>query len=369
MTLSLPQPMLPLPSPNGWPRMTRYLFLCPDSRKASGGVAVIYDTVTALVRAGHDAAVLHHSPGAGYADHPGHPPSFYSHACRRARLPHIGRLRRLRERLAMPRERLRGGRLAALDLRPTDVIVVPEYMVQDALDGFPANRLGLFVQNPFSFLPAYVHAAEAGHDMAARISWYIGVSDVCFDQFDLLGITGAHFLPVSMKPDDFPYREEKEPLITYMPRKRRAEAVQIVAALERRGRIGGYRLQALDDMPRHEISAWMQRSRFFLSLQKHESIGFPAAEAMAAGCIVVGYTGLGAREYFTPETGIPVTEDDTAGLVRALEEAVADYARDPARLDALRRHASAAINARYSESAFESALLRIWAEIGAEAPA
>jgi glycosyltransferase involved in cell wall biosynthesis len=86
---------------------------------------------------------------------------------------------------------------------------------------------------------------------------------------------------------------------------------------------------------------------------------------MAAGCVVVGYTGLGGREYFTENTGFPVAEDDTAALVRALEAAVTEYEQNPTRLDALRRHASEVINARYSRQNFEASLLRIWERLTA----
>lgn len=46
----------------------RYLFLCPDRHTASGGVAVIYDTVVTLRAAGYDALVLHNSPAGGYPE-------------------------------------------------------------------------------------------------------------------------------------------------------------------------------------------------------------------------------------------------------------------------------------------------------------
>ena len=36
----------------------RYLFLCPDEKTASGGIAVIYDVVTLLNKSGYSAAVI-----------------------------------------------------------------------------------------------------------------------------------------------------------------------------------------------------------------------------------------------------------------------------------------------------------------------
>lgn len=341
----------------------RYLFLCTDGQTASGGIAVIYDTVSVLNRAGYNAAILHGSPTAGYLGSSEKLPLYYSQAYRAARRRFDGRREWLTVPLRMLIEKFRGGPLTPLTLDPEDVIVVPEIMIAAAMIAFPRSRLGVFVQNPFSFQRAHAEGMARGLDIRQRADWYLGVSQVCLDLFELLDVKNSHYLPVSMKPEEFPFCEEKQPVITYMPRKRMMEAQVIVDALTRRGKLGGYRLQALDRMSRLEISGHLQRSQMFISLQQRESIGFPAAEAMAAGCIVVGYTGLGGREYFTTETGVPVTEDDTIGLVRAVEETVSEYGVSPVRLDAVRRHASRFINSRYSRVAFETSLLRIWRDL------
>ena len=341
----------------------RYLFLCPDARTASGGIAVIYDTVKALVLAGHDAVVVHNSASAGYPDYEDAPPMVYTLACWKVRMPYIGRRARLKEYARRLTGKLTNGPLSYLQLRSTDVVVAPELMLADALAAFPHQEVGIFVQNPFTFQKAYVAALSRGHDVRQKVKWYIGIANLCEDQFMLLDMARHYYIPVSMKPEEFPYRGQKEELITYMPRRRVDEAKIMAEALRRRGHVGGYSIEALDGLPREAVSEKMQRSRFFISLVKEEGLAFPVAEAMAAGCIVVGYTGLGARDYFTEETGIPVVEDDTAGLVRALEAAVEEYQTDPKRLDALRWHASEVVRQRYSRQAFEDALLDTWAQI------
>ena len=64
-------------------------------------------------------------------------------------------------------------------------------------------------------------------------------------------------------------------------------------------------------------------------------------------------TDLGGAEFFsTRTTGVPVEEGDVAALVVAVEQVIEEYAREPARLDAIRRHASEVVNARYSVEAF-----------------
>ena len=341
----------------------RYLFLCPDRRSASGGIAVIYDAVAALRRAGHEAFVLHGVPGAGYPDHPETPPQLFNPAHRRADLRTVGRRAWPRLAWQLMRDLARGGPLPRYSPRPGDVIVAPEIMIDMAVQAYPELPLVVFVQNPFAFQRTIEVALSRGRDIREHACFFLSVSELCNQQLDLLQIPDYALIPASMKPADFPFAEGKERLITYMPRKRPAEARLIDAALRARGRIGDYRVEALDGLPRAQIAERLGRSRFFLSLQQRESIGFPAAEAMAAGCVVVGYTGLGGREYFDTTTGIPVTEDDTYGLVTALEAAIAEHEADPARLEALRRHASETIHARYTPEAFEAGLRAAWAEI------
>jgi hypothetical protein len=342
----------------------RFLFLCPDRRSASGGIAVIYDAVVTLRRAGHEAAIVHNAPGAGYPDYDDVPPLFHTYACRRVQMRHYGMGRtRLRHEMSLIRDRMRGGALPALDLRRDDVIVAPEFMMAEAMEAFPDPDLGVRVQNPFCFMEAHLRGLERGLDIRDRAAWLIGIADICMRQFDLLDLKRVFYMPVSMKPEEFPFRADKRKLITYMPRKRPVEARLIDRLLRDRGRVAGYEILALDGIPRAEVSRKLQESLVFISLLKAEALGFPAAEAMAAGCVTIGFTGLGGDEYFDAASGVPVPEGDLAGLIHAVEASVAEYEADPARLDALRRHASGMINDRYSSARFETALLRIWSEI------
>jgi glycosyltransferase involved in cell wall biosynthesis len=171
--------------------------------------------------------------------------------------------------------------------------------------------------------------------------------------------------PVGPNFDLFPFRQDKKRQIAYMPRKRSWEAGQIHEALVRRGRIKGFDIVTVDGMTQAQVAKSLGESLIFISLMKEEALGFPALEAMASGCVVVGYTGLGTREYFTPETGIPIEEGDTPALVQAVESAVAEYEADPSRLDGMRREASRCVTARYSREAFRSGLLQAWALIDA----
>lgn len=336
----------------------RFLFLCPDEKSASGGIAVLYDTVVLLNKAGFNAAVLHNAPDAGYPDYPSQVPAFYSDVMQKVYWRYLGprgRISKIREKFA-----LRKKRLELVDLSSTDVIVTPEFQLAEAIEGFSGRPIAVFVQNPFSLMKSYHRALERGINPKKQVRFWFGIADVCQSHLSALGLGPSAIFPVTMKPHEFAFQTQKERLITYMPRKRPWEAALISEALIRRDRLLGYRVEALENMPRSEVAAKLGDARIFVSLLKDEALGFPAAEAMAAGCIVVGFDGLGTAEYFDDEVGVPVTEGDVAALITAVEQTVAEYEADPSRLDAMRRKASERVNNRYSVSAFETGVLDAW---------
>lgn len=336
----------------------RYLFLCPDAKSASGGIAVFYDVVALLNRSGYDAAIVHNGPNAGYPDHPETVPVFYTRRLWRQYWRYSGPI----DRLKMARERLAFGerRLQPIKLQPDDVIIAPEFQLAEVIEAFGDLPIAVFVQNPFSLMSSYWKATQRGLAPRKRVRFWLGIADVCRAHMSVLGLEPSAFFPVSMKPYEFSFRQEKLRLITYMPRKRPMEAALIVEALNRRGKLQGYKIEALDNIPRKEVASKLQQSRIFISLLHEEALGFPAAEAMAAGCIVVGFDGLGGAEYFDASVGIPVTEGDVASLIQSVERVVDEYEKDPARFDSMRQAASIRVNDRYSIAAFEAGALAAW---------
>jgi glycosyltransferase involved in cell wall biosynthesis len=148
---------------------------------------------------------------------------------------------------------------------------------------------------------------------------------------------------LGIDPVVFRYAERKERMIAFVARKSKILR-EVIHGLRVRGSLDGYDVVPIDGLPQSDVAAIMYRCQVFLTAVGHEGFGLPPAEAMASGCLVVGFDGWGGREYFTPETGFPVPAGDVVRFIITVE----DVLRRADTLDELRRRASSYIVSEYS---------------------
>jgi glycosyltransferase involved in cell wall biosynthesis len=152
----------------------------------------------------------------------------------------------------------------------------------------------------------------------------------------------------------------KERIIACIPRKRRME-YEVIRHMFARLRPAGpvWEWQVLDGVSEREVAQAMSRAAVFLSLNRFEGMSLTAVEAMASGCIVAGFTGIGPREYMNSVNGFWAGEDDCEACAEALVRAVA-LAEEGAGGAALMRHAGQATAHQWSYANFLSALEAFW---------
>jgi glycosyltransferase involved in cell wall biosynthesis len=73
---------------------------------------------------------------------------------------------------------------------------------------------------------------------------------------------------------------------------------QVLNILHARGVLDGWEVISIDGLPEHEVAERLRSCAVFLSFGHPEGCPLPPLEAMASGCVVVGYHGRGGREYF-----------------------------------------------------------------------
>jgi len=107
--------------------------------------------------------------------------------------------------------------------------------------------------------------------------------------------------------------------------------------------------------------ARLRDAHIYVSTSVAEGLGLPPLEAMAAGCLVVGFTGGGGLDYATADNGVWVPDQDPWALAEALRETIASLndANAVASLDAKRRAGRATAD-NYTRPRFERELISFW---------
>ncbi|AHH94772.1 hypothetical protein KALB_1399 [Kutzneria albida DSM 43870] len=193
-----------------------------------------------------------------------------------------------------PAPRLYGAELA---LTEHDLLVVPEGGVRPGVDPAPGARKVIFNQNHFlSYLNFEPDQPYPGWQPAP------GVWVVSQESAEVLAATEPE-LPCSLIPnpldlDLFRPAAQRVRRIAWMPRKRPLEAKLLERALRADPRSAGVELVALQGLPETEVARILGESSVFLALGLYEGFGLPIAEALASGCLVLGYAAGGGQELF-----------------------------------------------------------------------
>ena len=312
-------------------------YVAPDSDVPSGGVRVIYRHVDILNGHGIPAAVLH---------------------CRRG-----FRCSWFENDTAV---------VYAEGLRTdseTDVIVFPEISIGRVTAVAPGVPKVIFTQGAYlTFRMSEWTAADPGRSVYEAYKGVAGVMVVSEDSERYLrwALPGVEVSRVHLSIDPnlwCPPVTPPRPVLSYMPRRRRDEANQVLHILANRGALQDWVVQPIHGLSEGEVAEALRRSALFLSFAKHEGCPVPPLEAMACGCHVVGYDGFGGAEYFQSPFAEPVPDGDVIAFARAAADFMCDYRRRPDHWQGVGREAAAFVQSRYSPEAEASDVIAFFRDV------
>ncbi|WP_404534670.1 glycosyltransferase [Bradyrhizobium ottawaense] len=249
-------------------------------------------------------------------------------------------------------------------LGPRDLFVVPEIYGQSICD-LPRNiRQVIFNQNAYVTLRSLEDGSvnATPYTNNPDLALVLAVSE---DNAEILRRTfpetPVRRLRVGIDPALYhPPQASKQRRLAYMPRKRPDDAAAVLAQLKLRGALDGWDVTAIDNRSEAETAELLRSAKLFLSFSSREGLGLPPLEALACGCIVVGYHGSGGREYFHPPFAIAVNDSDISAFVRTVEAIICNIDSDPQYTDSFMAKAFRFVSERYPMEAEEQDLLDIF---------
>lgn len=312
--------------------MTQIYYLCPDVAEACGGVRVIYRHVDILNAHGFDAQVLHHEPGFRC--------SWFEHQTRIAYMPRT--------------------------VQPDDVLVYPEVFGPDIAEYAPGVRKVVFVQGAYltfqnyTFDPNDMRTPYTHPDVLEAM--VVSIDTYNYLRYVFPGLKIVRISP-SIDPILFPLQTEKKKQIAFMSRRNAEDALQVINILKQRKALNGWTIFPIQHMSQSEVSAVLQESAIFLSLGTAEGCPLPPMEAMACGCIVIGYNGRGGREYMRPWFCRPIKTGDIIEFARMVEKMTRDYEAKPGVAASMGTAASHYIRDHYSPEREEKGVVGMWKDL------
>jgi GT2 family glycosyltransferase/Flp pilus assembly protein TadD/glycosyltransferase involved in cell wall biosynthesis len=308
----------------------RVFYFCPDDDTPSGGIRVIYRHVDVLNEAGVPAAVLHATPGFRC--------TWFEHS---TRIAYVGE--------------------ASLD---GAVVAIPEIYGPDLGSLFPGTRKVVFNQNAYNTFNGYAPGTESSAYRHPEVEAAIVVSEdsaaylrLAFPELKVLRTVNR------IDPELFRPADRRRRRIAFMPRRGARDATQALAILRARGALDDVEVLPLDGLGEREIAATLHDTLIFLSLGTAEGCPTPPKEAMASGCLTVGYTGQGGREFMTEGVAYPVEAGAVADLARTIEALLDEHRGDPVPLPDVGRAAASLIGDRHSPERERDSVLAVWDEL------
>jgi hypothetical protein len=304
--------------------------LCPDGDGPSGGHKKLYRHVDALNRGGRPAVALHSKPGFRYT-------WFANHT----RVSDIG----------------------SAIVSGNDYVVIPEILGPGIADMWPGIQKVILNQNAYFTFAGY-SLYPLAFDTPYLHPEFVATIVVSDDNLSYLRYAfpqhPVHRMRYSVDPEIFSYSVTKKRQLCLMSRRNFPDAVQVINILKFRDALAGYEVKALHDLTETETAEVLRRSRIFLSFSAAEGFGLPPAEAMACGCVTIGYHGRCGREFFRPEFSYPIELGDIVGYARTVERVIRGFDDDPAPFERMTRTAAAFISEHYSRRAETKTILSCW---------
>jgi len=352
---------------------TRILFVCPDINKPSGGIKQIYRQVDVLCKNGFNAHILHEAYRFKCTWFDNATPIVYNASV----FQELNSLKQRRRRTTKEKIKYLVKNFIKfcksftrknhdIELNTNDILVFPEIYGPRLAEVKTGINKVIYNQGAYQTFFGY-NLNLQDTDTPYHHKDIIGVVVNSEDARQYMNLAFPKLKTYRVKygfdSDRFSINSSKKKQICFMPRRLRSDIIQVINILKFNKVLEGWTIRPIENMNEDEVAECMKESAIFLSFNINEGFGMPPAEAMACGCIVVGYPGQGGNEIFSEKFCFPVKDRDVKAYVKTLEKVIKAYEDNPKTLLNMANNASNHILSSYSMTEEENTIIETWTRI------
>lgn len=350
--------------------MSNIYFLCPDSNKPAGGIKKIYRQVDILNEAGFKAYVLHEMPNfrCSWFNNKTkitYNKSFYSELYKKTNR-NRSFLISLKKEIEYIISLMKRKDSKKAKFSKEDILVFPELFGNNIGEIKKGIKKVIYNQGCYQTFFGYnldLNDTKSPYLQKDFIATIVNSKDAikyinhAFPKINVFKIRHG------IDNTKFSCIEKKEKKIAFMPRKLKNDLVQVINILKFRQVLDGWELIAIDNLSEEMVAKKLQESLFFMNFSGNEGFGIPVIEAMACGCVVIGYSGKGGKEFFKKEFSYEIEDRNIQEFCITFEELLLNFNRNKKAILNKGFLASEYVLNEYSIQNEVSDTIKVWSEI------
>ncbi|MFD2892891.1 glycosyltransferase [Flavobacterium chuncheonense] len=339
-------------------------FICTDGKTPAGGVKQIYRQVDILNKNGYDACVVHRKKGFRHKWFKNETKIIYNLSL----FKDIENI--ILKKEFKPYKAVKNYIRSKNDdvIEESGIIIFPEIYGPTINLILPNMKKVVFNQNCFYTFDNCEPNIISSSSIYKNDTNFLGTIVVSENSKNYIEFafpnTKVYRIKLGIDNQKFFYNQTaKEKLIAYMPRKRKDDITQIIQILHSRNNLNNWNFIEIDNKTEDEVATILNKSTFFLSLNHKEGFGLPPAEAMASGCITIGFTGHGGKEYFKPEFTYEIEDGNIIEFISQVEKTINAYDNNPNEFERKAKAASMFIKTNYNMEEEEKSIITVWDQL------